>query len=359
MSILPGFTIAYLSAFAPLFYRRTWERVSVLLVGAILAPGERTICAILRVLGRDQERSYQAYHRVLSRVGWSGIAAGRILLRLVVRTFAPTGPLVFGIDETLERRRGLRITAAGIYRDPVRSSQGHCVKVRALRWVCVMLLVPIPWAGRTWALPVLSALAPSERYDQEHGQRHKTVTDWARQLLLLLHRWSPERPLVVVGDSAYAVLDFLAATRGAATVVTRLRLDARLFAPAPPRQPGQRGRPRIKGDRLPSLAQRAADPATTWQTIQVPLWYGTRDRAIQIVTGTAVWHHPGQPVVPLRWVLLRDPAGTFPTQALLCTDQEADPTQIITWFVQRWQMEIAQSHDPHTMHHAQALDHAA
>src|SRR5690349_13958828 len=272
MSILPGRSMAYLSAFAPLFYQRSWERASTLLVGAILAPGARTVTSILRVLGRDQERSFQAYHRVLSRVSWSELAAGRILLGLLIRAFAPTGPLVLGIDETLERRRGKTIAAAGIYRDPVRSSKGHFVKVRALRWVCLMLLVPIPWAERTWALPFLTALAPSERYDREQGRHHKALTDWARQLIHLIHRWYPERALVVVGDSGYAALDFLAATRTAATIVTRLRLDARLFAPAPPRHPGQRGRPRVKGARLPTLVQRAVAPETAWQTVQVPFW---------------------------------------------------------------------------------------
>ena len=148
MSMLPGRRRAYLSAFAPLFYQRSWEHASALLVGALLAPGARTISSVLRVLGRDQEGSYQAYHRVLNRVAWSELAASRILLRLLLRAFAPTGPLVLGLDETLERRRGQTIAAAGIYRDPVRSSKGHVVKVRARRWVCLLLLllVPIPWA---------------------------------------------------------------------------------------------------------------------------------------------------------------------------------------------------------------------
>lgn len=339
MPILPGRSMAYLSAFAPLFYQRSWERASTLLVGAILAPGARTVTSILRVLGCDQDHSFQAYHRVLSRVSWSELAASRILLRLLIRAFAPTGPLVVGVDETLERRRGSKIAAAGIYRDPVRSSKGHFVKVRALRWVCVMLLVPIPWAERTWALPFLAALAPSERYDHAQGRRHKALTDWARQLVRLVHRWYPERTLVIVGDSGYAALDFLAATRTAATIVTRLRLDARLFAPPPPRCPRQKGRPRVKGERFPTLAQRALAPDTPWQPLQVPFWYGERNRVLQVVSDTAVWHHPGAPVVPLRWVLIRDPQGAFPTQALLCTDLDAAPAQIIAWFVQRWQME--------------------
>jgi hypothetical protein len=144
---------------------------------------------------------------------------------------------------------------------------------------------------------------------------------------------------VIVGDNGYAVLALLAATRTIATVVTRLRLDARLFAPAPPRLPHHKGRPRVKGDRLPTLAERIDDPTTVWTDVQVPCWYGVRDRLIAVASGTAVWHHPGQPVVPVRWVLIRDPHGSFPTQALLCTDLAAAPHQIVSWFVLRWQME--------------------
>jgi DDE superfamily endonuclease len=313
--------------------------VPLLVAGAILAPGARMVSSLLRVLGLDHLASFQAYHRVLNRAVWSSLGASRILLGLLVAAFAPDGPLVVGIDETLERRRGKTITAAGIYRDPVRSSHGHFVKARAVRWISLMLLVPIPWAGRTWALPFLSVLAPSERYAAERGHRHKTIADWARQLIRLLHRWYPTRHLVIVGDSGYAVLSLLAATHTIATVVTRLRLDARLFAPAPPRLPHQLGRPRVKGDRLPTLARRVADPTTVWTAVRAPFWYGVRNRRIDVASGTAVWHHPGQPVVPVRWVLIRDPNGSFPTQALLCTDLAVAPLQIVSWFVLRWQME--------------------
>jgi DDE superfamily endonuclease len=196
----------------------------------------------------------------LNRAVWSGLSASRILLRLLVTTFAADGPLVVGIDETIERRRGKQITAAGIYRDPVRSSHSHFVKVNGLRWVCLMLLVPIPWAGRVWALPFLTALAPSERSAARHHRRHKPVTTWARQLIRLVHRWLPDRQLVIVGDRGYAALDLLAAVRPVATFITRLRLDAHLCNPPPPRIPGQKGRPRLVGKRLPTLVQRAAAP---------------------------------------------------------------------------------------------------
>jgi len=156
-----------------------------------------------------------------------------------------------------------KIAAKGIYHDPVRSSHSHPVKASGLRWMCLMLLVPIPWAQRVWALPFLTVLAPSEHYHQTRGQRHKTVLDWARQMLLQLRRWLPHRQLVVVADGEFAALKLLAATRPPSVdiaLITRLRLDAALYDPAPARAPHQKGRPRLKGARLPILRQIAADP---------------------------------------------------------------------------------------------------
>jgi hypothetical protein len=343
MLTLPATMIALLRCFAPLFSPRVWSHAQVLLVGAILAPAQRTVAAALRVTGRAQMRQFHRYHRVLSRAVWSELAVGRVLLQLLIAAFAPTGPLLFGIDETLERRCGKRIVAKGIYRDPVRSSRSHFVKASGLRWVCLMLLVPIPWAARTWALPVLTALAPSERYHRERGQRHKTLTDWARQLLLVVRRWWPERVIVAVADSTYAALEFLAACRAwrdPVTVVTRLRLDAALYDPAPPRRPRQTGRPRLKGSRQPTLATVAAAPETVWTALSVAHWYGAGERTVEVASATAVWYHSGLPPVPLRWVLIRDPQGKFATQALLCTDPAVAPAQILAWFIQRWQLEV-------------------
>lgn len=343
MSTLPPTVAAVLAAFAPLFSRRVWAHAQVLVVGALLAPAQRTVAAALRATGRADVPQFHRYHRVLSHARWSGLAAGRALLALLVAAFAPDGPLVFGVDETLERRRGRKIAAKGIYRDAVRSSHAHFAKASGLRWACLMLLVPIPWAGRTWALPVLTALAPSARYDAERGHRHKALTDWARQLLRVVRRWYPARAIVAVADSGYAALAFLAACgswRQPVTVVTRLRLDAALYDPAPSRRPRQNGRPRLKGARRPTLAAVATDATTAWTPISVAQWYGVGARAVEVATATAVWYHTGLPPTTIRWVLIRDPQGTFATQALLCTDLAADPAQILAWFVQRWQLEV-------------------
>jgi hypothetical protein len=211
-------------------------------------------------MGLRETAGFTNFHRVLNRNRWSSHAVARRLLDLLLGALAPDGPVVIGIDETIERRWGAKIRARGVYRDPVRSSQGHFVKASGLRWVAVMLLAPIPWAGRVWALPFLTALAPSERFARGRGRRHKKLTDWARQLLLLVARWLPGRRVVAVADSSYAAIELLAAVRHHLTLITRLRLDARLFDPAPPRRPGTMGRPRVAGARQPTLAVRFRGP---------------------------------------------------------------------------------------------------
>ncbi len=343
MQTLPPAMITLLVPFAPLFSDRVWRHALVLVAGTLLAPGKRTVCAALRAVGLSHSKHFARYHRVLNRAKWSSLAVARVLLGLLVTAFAPTGVLVFGLDETIERRWGPRIAAKGLYRDAVRSSKDYFVKVSGLRWLCLMLLVPIPWAQRVWALPCLTVLAPSERHDRERGRRHKKLTDWARQALLQLRRWLPERAIVVVADRGYAAIALLARCARLAdpiAVITRLRLDAALYEPAPPRTPGQLGRPRLKGQRLPPLAARIAEPATAWATITVADWYGEGARAVAVASDTAVWYHPGLPPVPIRWVLIRDPRGQFATQALLCTDVTADPAQVLAWFVLRWQLEV-------------------
>lgn len=340
MSTLPTEFMSLIAAFAPLFSSKVFRSAQVLLTGAILAVGKRTVSAVLRVMGVDGGKDFSTYHQVLNRDAWAPLKASRIVLSLLVRTLVPTGPLIFGLDDTIERRWGAKIAARGIYRDPVRSSDSHFVKASGLRWLCMMLLAPVPWAGRIWALPFLTALCPSERYHEKIGQRHKMLTDWARQLVKQVSRWLPGRDLVVVADSSFAALAFLAAVAPHAAVITRLRLDAALYAPAPLRLPGQKGRPRRKGERLPTLAKILDDPATAWSTVTVAHWYGQQERPVQIVSGTAVWYGRAKPVVPIRWVLVRDPLAKFDAQAFLCTDQHINPSQLLDWFVRRWQIEV-------------------
>lgn len=343
MLTLPSSYSTLISLFAPHFSKRIWKYALALVIGAILAPHQRTVTACLRILGRHGEKHFQNFHRVLNRAVWSSLALSHTLLLILVTTFALTGDVIIGFDDTIERRWGLKIKARGIYRDPVRSSHSHFVKASGLRWLCAMLLVPIPWAQRVWALPFLTVLAPSERYYQGRVRAHKTLTDWAWQIILQVRRWVRGRRLVFVADSSFAVILLLAHVqrlKEATVMVTRFRLDAGLYEPAPPRKPKQKGAGRKKGARLPTLERRLQDKRTQWRRVTIPNWYGQGKRVVEIVSDTAVWYHSGQPVVPIHWVLIRDPQGKFKPQALLCTDPNVRPEQIIQWFVLRWQLEV-------------------
>jgi len=342
MLTLPKKIIHVLRHFEEVFSERVWEWAKVLLIGAILAPGERTVAAILRVMGCSDEKQFQNYHRVLNRATWSSRELSRRLLVLLVGLFVPrNAPVIMGIDETIERRRGRQIAARGVYRDPVRSSKEFFVKTNGLRWISLMLLTPIPWAQRVWALPFLTVLAPSERYHAERNKRHKTITDWAGQMILQVSRWMPGRRLVVVADGTYAVLDFLRTVSRlpSVSVITRLRLDACLYEPAQKREAGQKGRPALKGKRQPKLSERLQDPKTLWQK-QTLSWYGGTMREMEIATGTALWYQSPIPPVAIRWVLIRDPKGQYEPMALLCTDQQAEAVQMVEWFVLRWTVEV-------------------
>jgi len=286
---MPCELMSFVIAFAPLFSKPVFKRVKVLLEGAILSPHIRTVANALRVMGLSQERHFQNYHRVLGRAQWNCLAVSRILLNLLVKTFNLSGEIVIGFDDTVERRRGKQIKAKGIYRDAVRSSKAFFVKTSGLRWLSFMLLTEVPFAKRVWALPFLTVLCPSERYDEQRGVRHRKLTDRARQAILLVKRWLPQLNLVFVGDSSFAALDLLNAVREKVTVVSKLRLDAALYRQARARRTGQLGRTRKKGKRLPTLSAVIANPQRKWKRLRMKNWYGEPHRAIEIKSGKCVW----------------------------------------------------------------------
>ncbi len=341
MLVVPKEFCDQISAFAPLFARKVFIHVKVLLMGSLLVVGRRTVCSALRVMGLAQEKQFHKYHRVLSKAKWSAYQGARILLGLLVDQLVSSDqPLVFGLDETLERRWGKQIRARGIYRDAVRSSHSYFVKCSGLRWMCMTLLTPMSWAKRVWALPFLTVLAPSERYNQQQSKRHKKLTDWARQMILQLKRWLPDRQVIVVADSSYACYALLDAVRSSVAMIVPLRLDARLFDEPPPQPAGKRGpKPKI-GPRQPTLQQRLSDSTTQWQTIVIPQWYGKNNQVMQIATGTALWYKSNDPLVPLRWVLVKDPSGRIAPVALLSTDEQLSAQTIINYFIRRWTVEV-------------------
>ena len=339
MPHLPGEIIQVLAPFAPLFSDRVWLHAQLLLVGAMLTPGARTVTAALRVMGLAMERHFTNYHRVLNRATWSARQGGRILLGLLITRLVPPGAtIVLGADDTVERRGGRKITAKGCYRDAVRSSKSHVIRCFGLKWVSMMLLVPVPWSRRVWALPFLTALCwPASKSGQ---RRHKTSIDWVRQMMKQVRRWQPRRRLVLVVDGGFAAVALaLACVKSRVIMVSRLRWDAALYHPPGPQPPGKRGPKPLKGKRQRSLQVWANRADTPWETVEVD-WYGGQRKTLWVFSRTALWYTPGEPPVGIRSVMVADPAGKLRMEAFFCTDLEATPVQILAWVVMRWSVEV-------------------
>lgn len=326
MLTLPKDIMVVIAPFRQAFNPRIWDLVEILAVGAILTPGKRTVSAVLRTMGLEKESTYQNYHRVLNRAKWSGFDVSQIMLGLLVQAFLVTGvPLLIGTDETLERRQGDKIKAKSVFRDAVRSSKKYTVHSYGLRWISMMVIVAVPWSSRAWALPFLTVLAPSEKTNQANNKRHKTSIDWIMQMISAVRRWVPTEPIVLVTDGGLTAIKLgLRCQRFKQPVsyVSRFRLDAVLYDPPGEQPPGKPGPKPKKGTRQLSLKKRLLDPQTTWQQVDVD-WYGSQKRSLDIATGTNLWYTPGFDPLPLRWLLVRDPAGQFDPTAFLCTDLDA------------------------------------
>lgn len=336
---LPPAIVTILLPFAPLFTAPTWAHAQVLLVGTLLAQGPRTVTAALRAMGLGQERRFERYHRVLNRARWSGLRGARILLGLLLVVLPPAWPLVIAVDETLERRQGACIAGKGMSRDAVRSSRSKVVTCMGLHWICMALLVPVPWSLRPWALPFLTLLAPSARANEAAGQRHRTVVDWTIVMVRLVARWLGRRRWVLIGDGSYACVELgWECLSAQATLITRLRLDARLFAPPAPVPAGRRGRKPQKGAALAKLATRLDEALTQGDAVTVQ-WYG-HAKTLRLLSDTCLWHTPGYPPLPIRWVLVVDPTGEIDTQAFFTTDLTMTPARVVELFVWRWSLEV-------------------
>lgn len=340
------------SLISPLWFvfhnRRTWPHGELLLLAAILCTGKRTVCSLLRSVGKAFEQGYHKYHRVLSRARWSELRASRLILTMLIRAFgrAEGSPLVFAMDETIERRWGKRIKARGIYRDAVRSSKSLFVKCSGLRWMVMAFVPELPGAGgRCWALPFFTSLCPSERYYKKHTRRGeaKTLGDWARQMIGQLARWttSLKRTVYVVGDGSYATYDLLhEASEAGIHMIVRMRMDSRIFDFPTPNPPSKRGpKPKI-GERQQPFIKPLDQCKLQWNKVTLSSWYGHTNKEMEIASSTGLWYKPGSPIIALRWIILRDPEGKLEPSVIATTDRELGPIIAVRYFVRRWRIEV-------------------
>lgn len=331
--------ISVLATFAPLFTRPTWKNINTLLVGAILCRGARRITSILRVMGLSETKNFSKFHRVLSRARWDSLAASKILFGLLIKLLPSGWPIIIAVDETLERRRGKKIKAKGAYRDAVASSQSRVVISFGLKWECMTLIVPLPWCKRPWALPFMMILSPSKKSDDAAEKTHKTSIDWTIQMMRCVSRWLKRKAWILVGDGAYACMALAkSCVKSGATLISRLRLDAQLYEAPEAKKKGKRGRNRVKGKRI-QLKELLVDPSQVWQTLTVK-WYGGEQRTIECLTFECLWYHAGELPLKLRIVLVKTPNGKNEAETFFSTNLTNSPTQIIEWFVLRWNIEV-------------------
>lgn len=373
MLTLPAELLEVIVAFQPLFSNPTWNNVQVLLRGALLVRGARTVAACLRAVGLGQEPQFQRFHRVLNRAKWSSFKAAQILLGLLVMIVLPAeSPLVIGADDTIERRKGRKIKEIGTYRDSVRSTKKHLVKCFGLKWLSLMLLVWLPWSRRVWALPFLTVLCRAQRKDQpqkvspyrnqrpqaqgKKGKKgpakkfeatgstprhHRTAIDTLMTLIRVVNRWMPARAKVLVVDGGYAAVKLVMVCQELKNtiLVTRLPWDAALHHFPKVRPKGFRGPQALKGKRQRTLKQWAARRDTRWEEIEVD-WYQGQRKKLLVFTRTALWYRPGYDPVAIRYVISRDPEGKLLDEVFACSDLQTPLAQIINWVVMRWSVEV-------------------
>lgn len=332
--------LSFLAPFAVLFSCPVWNNAITLFTGAILCRGKRTVCAALRVMGLSHATNFAKYHHVLNRVDWSLLSAARILLNLLVSIIGEGKPLTLFIDETLERRKGPKIKAKGYYRDAVRSSKKVVVKSSGLKWLTLAVSWRFPFSARHFALPFMTVLEPSAKSNKIAKKRHKTTLQWTIQMIIQVGRWLKYTPITLVGDGGFACGELAwVCLKLKISLITRLKMNARLYDFPPIHEPGKRGRKKTKGAKFFSFREMIGMPDLGWKEITVE-GYGGKKKRLKYISNTALWGVDGFHPVPIRWVLAVDPEGELDPLPLMSTDLDISPEKIIALYIQRWNLEV-------------------
>lgn len=317
----------------------TFRRFLVLVIGAILTRGSRTIANILRTLHGLAPGHFSDYHRVFSRAPWSLWLLGLALARAILALADPDQALRVAVDDTTAEHRGKKVYGKACHRDAVRSSHGHTAYRWGHRWVVLSICVRLPFTSRHWALPVLAALYRPKALNQQERRRHKTESELGRQLMAALMHWFPDRRFVLLGDGGYAshrLAKFCARHGRQVALVSRFYPDAALYGPPPAPQPHRSGRPRTKGQKLPTPEQVVAQARRRRGVVR---WYGGSSRRVEWVSGTGYWYKNGQGLVRVRWVFVHDLDGTHRDEYFYTTDVSLRPEQIVSLYTTRWSIE--------------------
>jgi len=331
--------IAVLYQFSVLFSGSSWQTGLTLLLGAILCRGKRTVTGILRAIGLDHVSGFSKYHRILNSLEWSAWRGSEILLKTLLKMTGQERPVIL-IDETLERRKGKKIRAKGYYRDAVRSSRSKPVNTTGLKWLVMALSFRLNFAKRAFALPFFTVLEPSEKSRKQQEKRHKTTLDWSIQMVKQLVRWAPTIPFILVGDGGFACAKLAwTCLKHKVALVSRLKMNARIYAFPEEVPAGKRGRRPKKGARLITFKEVLTKKDLPWEEAEIMGYEGKKKR-IKYLTDTALWGADSFEPVPIRWVLVVDPTGEMDPLPLMSTDVNLTAIRIIELFVDRWGLEV-------------------
>ncbi len=331
--------ISVILPFSVLFSSCSWRIASTLLLGGILARGKRTVTAVLRTIGLSQLTSFSKYHRILNKLDWSPKQAAFILMKMILELVGEGRPIIL-IDETLERRKGKKIRAKGYYRDAVRSSNSQVVKATGLKWLVMAISIHFKFAKRAFALPFFSVLEPSKKSLKAQGKRHKTTLDWSVQMVMQLVRWFPNVPFILVGDGGFACAKLaLICFKMNIALVSRLKMNARIYAIPEPSPKGKRGRKSKKGARLISFKEMIKRDDLPWEHVEIK-GYDGKKKKVKFLTNTSIWGVDSYAPIAIRWVLVVDPSGEMDPLPLMSTDVNLSTVKIIELYVDRWGLEV-------------------
>ena len=325
------------SLFRPAFTAATFVRAQLLGVAAILTNGRRTVANLLRTVADLTEGDSSSYHRVLSLAQWSALSLAAALTRFLIQHFWPQGRVRLVGDDTVTEHPGKEVYGKARHRDAVRSSHSYTAWRWGHKWVVLAVLVRFPFASRPWALPVLVTLYRSPEDNRKRRRPHKTPARLMQSLLRLLLRWFPDRQFVFAGDQGYGshgVASLSQRSRGRLAVVSKFYPDANLYEP-PPAYAGK-GRPRVKGAKLPTPQEVVAKAQRTRLNVA---WYGGGRRDVEVVSGTGRWYKAGKGLVAVRWVYVHDLTGTHRDEYFYSTDVTMTPQEIIEEYAGRWNIE--------------------
>jgi len=323
----PTSWLTFLPLFAGCFNAPSQILFEQLVTAWALCPGRRTLTRLWSVIPAERRRRYEAYARWVREGDWSPDELWRRLVVHLVEHLASDGRLTLLADDTLVNKSGREVDGAGFFHDPVTSTAvAHKVTAWGLNVVVLALRVPAPWGGEPLALPVMIRL-------RRKGEKELTLVELAATMILQLTRWLPEHRFRVVADGAYASLlryDF-----PRTVVITRLRCDAALNDLAPPRT-GRPGRPRTRGDRLPTPPELAAQ-VTNWTSVKVC----ARGQMIErrLWSRTLLWYETARSR-PLLLVIVRDPAGHQPDDYFITSDISMAPAEVAGLYSDRWAIEV-------------------